>query len=1149
LEFQELRPNLEIPPKAGRKMGDSHRAVFYDASGRRRRHFRTAVIGVMLALLIAAVFFLVSLRTDPKFPALLLPPAERLADFSEVPEITRGETLDKNTPYRAEDDEAYPDVKPGQVRLATGNQSAPPLVFGFYVNWDPTSLGSLSTNIGHLTHLVPEWLYLQNGAGDVAEETDENVIRLAKGAHVPILVLVTNYRNGWKPGELHEVLRRPRVRHRLESNIRDRVVAHDFAGVNINFEGVQSKDRNLLTTFIQELRSLLHSQGLLLTEDVPTDDDGTAYDLKRLAELNDYIVPMVYDQHFQSGRPGPIAAQRWFTYKLSEALAMLPPAKTVIGIGNYGYDWIIGSRGGVEVRFGDVMSAAIAANAPIQWDRVAHNPVLRYERAGLRHEVWYLDGVTALNELQAVSHQGVRGAALWRLGSEDPGFWKVLAHGVWASEDYQPEQLTQLDAQQSVLKYGRGEFIRLADIPRVGHREVWRATKGYSEQYQSYPSSYILDSHGYTGDNRIALTFDDGPDSTFTPQVLDILNAKRVPAAFFVIGSHVEDSVGLLKRMYAEGHTIGNHTYSHPNRNSTSDTRTRLELSLTQRLIEYALARSSTLFRPPYKADGAIRTLADLAPLKRAQGDGYIMVGAEIDPRDWETRSSAQIAQAVLRDKDLGNIIVLHDGGGDRSATVAALPRIIDTLRAQGYRFVGVGDLLGKTRDELMPVPPPHELRWAKIEGSLLVGKSKLRALIGVLLTVAICLALIRTLVYGVLSILQKRRASGWRFDPRFAPPVSLIIAAYDEEKVIAQSIRSILDNGYKAQFEVIAVDDGSHDATLEVLRKTFSDETRVRILTQPNGGKATALNRAIANAQNEVLIALDADTILAQGTMAKLVRHFADPRVAAVSGNVRVGNEGKWITRFQSLEYICGFNLDRRALDFLNAVSVIPGAAGAWRKSVVLQCGGFSNDTVAEDTDLTLAIRRKGFILRYDEEAKAYTKVPETIGDLVRQRLRWAFGTLQAAWKHRDATFDPKYGTMAFVTLPSIWLYQVMFSAVSPIAEVAILVAILEGNGKTILVYYLAFLLLELLVGILAYSLENDTSWNLGLLPFQRVFYPHLMLYVISKSIASAIAGKLQGWGKASRGATVQEAPKPAEAMTWPLRSAVKPGALEVID
>src|ERR1022692_1754140 len=313
-----------------------------------------------------------------------------------------------------------------------------------------------------------------------------------------------------------------------------------------------------------------------------------------------------------------------------------------------------------------------------------------------------------------------------------------------------------------------------------------------------------------------------------------------------------------------------------------------------------------------------------------------------------------------------------------------------------------------------------------------------------------------------------------------------------------------------------------SHDATLEVLRRNFGDRPNVRILSQPNAGKSAALNNAIARARHDLLIALDADTIFRAGTIGKLVRHFADSQVGAVSGNARVGNRNSWITRFQSIEYIYGFNLDRRALDLLNAITVVPGAVGAWRKELILKLGGFGDDTLAEDTDLTLKIRRAGYQIRYEEDGVAFTEAPEDTRGLAKQRFRWAFGTLQAAWKHRDALFVPKYGTLGFVALPSIWIFQVLLSALSPFAELAMIVALFAGNWRIVLIFYLGFFVLEFLTGLMAYWLEGEKPWDLALLFFQRIYYRELMYYVVAKSLIYAVRGRVVGWGKLERRATV---------------------------
>ncbi len=503
-------------------------------------------------------------------------------------------------------------------------------------------------------------------------------------------------------------------------------------------------------------------------------------------------------------------------------------------------------------------------------------------------------------------------------------------------------------------------------------------------------------------------------------------------------------------------------------------------------------------------------------------------VGERIDPRDWEKGISADEIVSEIHDElqsaeDPGHVILLHDAGGDRSATVAALPRILEGLQAQGYRFVPLSELLGQTRAQVMPAPSGVEMRWARIEGGAFDSQGAFKKIIGMLFLGAIYLTLARSLFYGILALLQKWRARHACFDSAFRPPVSAIIAAYNEEKVIVRTVESVLRNGYD-DLEVIVVDDGSRDATLEVLRRNFGGRPNIRILSQSNAGKSAALNNAIAHAHHDILVALDADTIFRAGTIAKLVRHFADPKVGAVSGNARVGNRNSWITRFQSIEYIYGFNLDRRALDLLNAITVVPGAVGAWRKNLILKLGGFGDDTLAEDTDLTLKIRRAGYQIRYEEGAVAFTEAPEDTRGLAKQRFRWAFGTLQAAWKHRDALFVAKYGSLGFVALPSIWIFQVLLSALSPFAELAMIVALFAGNWRIVLMFYLGFFILEFLTGLIAYWLEGEKPWDLTLLFFQRIYYRELMYYVVAKSLVYAVRGRVVGWGKLERRATVAE-------------------------
>jgi cellulose synthase/poly-beta-1,6-N-acetylglucosamine synthase-like glycosyltransferase/spore germination protein YaaH/peptidoglycan/xylan/chitin deacetylase (PgdA/CDA1 family) len=1107
--------------------------VFHDPSGKRwirsRRVF--GIAGIVLAAFLT--LFILSLISNPQLPTLGLPSVGHLANFSEVPIITHGEKSAKAIPFHIRKDLGVKYVRNGgnpvlHPKTAAKPRADQPIVFGFYVNWDPASIVSLRQNLSRLTHLVPEWLALKNGSGDVDDNSDDQVIRIAHDANLPILAEINNYRaeQGWQADELHRVLNNPGARENLIDNIYSNLVEHKFAGVNVDFEQLKDGDREKMVAFMLALDAKLKPAGLILTESVPTDD--SAYDLKRLGEICDYIVPMVYDEHYQSGEPGPVASENWFYNELETLAKILPPAKTVVGFGNYGYDWIIGSqKGGVEVSYGDVIAAAEAnKDAKVVWDQSMENPVLRYQRGSDQHEVWFLDAVTALNHVQDISDDGFRGVALWRLGGEDPGLWTIFNAHTWPTDGFNPVQLFPLSAQKSVQQYGSGEVLRITDYPHDGSRNVWKDKEGdFFEQYQKFPSYYVVESTGGTDKKQISITFDDGPSSD-TPRILDILKQKNVPATFFVIGVNAEQFPSMLQREYREGHTIGNHTYSHPNIAEDSERVTALELNTTTRLIEHDIGHGTKLFRPPYNADSTPQTPTEIVPIARAQALGYITVAESIDPRDWEKGVTPdKILEEVLDQKDQGHLILLHDGGGDRTPTIQALPRIIDTLRAQGYQFVPLEQLMGKTRDELMPVPSKDEKRWAQIEGEALTTKGNFKKAVGMLFLIAIYLTLLRSIVYGVLAVVQKVKSKGRaRLLPVYQPPVSVVIAAYNEEKVIARTVRSILNNGYE-NLEVVVVDDGSKDRTLAVLEEEFAGDPRVQICTQPNTGKAGALNHAIRKSSHNILVALDADTIFRKGTIAKLVRHFGDEKVGAVSGNARVGNRKGWITRFQSIEYVCGFNLDRRALDLLNAITVVPGAVGAWRKDLIQHVGGFTDDTLAEDTDITLAIRRLGYSIRYEEDAIAYTEAPESTRDLAKQRFRWAFGTLQAAWKHRDATFNPNYGFLGWVALPSIWIFQVMLAALSPFAEIAMIIALFAGNWRIVLLYYFGLFILELLTAMLAYSLERTKPWDLALLFVQRMYYRQLMYFVLAKSLMYALRGRLVGWGKLERKASVHHA------------------------
>src|SRR5205823_13529212 len=279
-----------------------------------------------------------------------------------------------------------------------------------------------------------------------------------------------------------------------------------------------------------------------------------------------------------------------------------------------------------------------------------------------------------------------------------------------------------------------------------------------------------------------------------------------------------------------------------------------------------------------------------------------------------------------------------------------------------------------------------------------------------------------------------------------YKPDVAVLIPAYNEGKVIERTVRAALASDYP-NLRVIVIDDGSKDKTLEVAQAAFAREEmtgQVLILTKPNSGKADALNFGLEHLRDEeIFVGIDADTMIARDAISRLVPHFADLEVGAVAGNAKVGNRINLWTRWQALEYITSQNFERRALDVLGAVSVVPGAIGAWRTAAVQKAGGYHTDTVAEDADLTMSLLEGGWRVVNEDRALAFTEAPTNARGLMRQRFRWSFGILQATWKHGSAM--RRRSRLGWIALPNIIIFQILLPVVSPFIDIMFLFGMLE--------------------------------------------------------------------------------------------------------
>jgi cellulose synthase/poly-beta-1,6-N-acetylglucosamine synthase-like glycosyltransferase/spore germination protein YaaH/peptidoglycan/xylan/chitin deacetylase (PgdA/CDA1 family) len=1122
--------------------------IFYDSEKVRWRRTRRIleVSGGLLTLLL--IYFFLTIAGSVELPAALLPdtrPIYHSIKKKQLKPIVQREGRHKRV------------ANIGQVPAKYD-----PLRAAFFVSWDPNSLASLKKHYKDIDLLMPEQLHAvtPDGAITVVDYERNQTVQASPAealsrlqqdklhqwmrslnppVELPMMGLLNNYDGTvWRVKEMAELLANPTARSRLISDVTQYEVAAKQAGIVVDFEEVPDASQENFQKFIGQFAPALHAVGLKLMIALPARDD--SYDYEFFGKETDAIILMNYDQHWLTSTPGPIAAQDWFVENLRQVLEVVPAQKIVVGIANYSYDWTETSKKekphAEEFSIQEALLHAYESESEVEFDAASLNPHYSYsDDQNHTHQVWMLDAVTAYNELRASERLGVQGTALWRLGSSDSSLWPVW--DATHADDTARAKLADLPPGPDLILEGDGDIWHIADVPKQGKRSITydpATALITSEKYEAYPLSYDIDQIG-TAKNKIALSFDDGPDRRWTPEILDILKEKKVPGIFFVIGDQANRTPDLLKREYNEGHEIGNHTWTHPAFDDISRTQVKWELNLTQRLIESTLGVKSLFFRPPYGIDHQPEYAEEVAQLPYPQELGYIIVGQRIDPDDWRMtedkhqRPAQEIADDVVRQAKNGNIVLLHDGGGERAQTVAALPLIIDQLRAKGYQFVSVANLLGKTRADLMLPLTFRERMAAQADGFIFGIFQWSRFAIATVFILGIVLVSGRAVIIGILAIIEKLRPDPAKLaEP--PPGVTVLIPAHNEESVIVQTVQSVLHSDLN-EIHVIVVDDGSSDRTLELLQGNFGKNDRVQIIHQVNQGKAAALNNALSYAKTEFVVTIDADTEIERDAIRKLLRHFSDPKVGAVAGNVKVGNRSRWLTRWQALEYITSQNMEKRAFDLLNCITVVPGALGAWRREAIEAVGGITADTVAEDADLTIAIRRLGWRVTYDEEAIAWTEAPETPGQLIRQRFRWTFGTLQSFWKHSDTLFRPKYGTLGCVALPNIFVFQILLPLVSPVLDLLFLGSLvlwgLAGlhitqiphlwtteDVQRSVVFFLGFLLIDVLTCVIAFALERHEDWTL-LIPvlLQRFYYRQLMYIVLFRSVKEAVSGRPVGW------------------------------------
>ncbi|MFG2193178.1 bifunctional polysaccharide deacetylase/glycosyltransferase family 2 protein [Streptomyces sp. NPDC048639] len=599
----------------------------------------------------------------------------------------------------------------------------------------------------------------------------------------------------------------------------------------------------------------------------------------------------------------------------------------------------------------------------------------------------------------------------------------------------------------------------------------------------------------------VALTFDGGPDPVWTPRLLELLRHHKARATFFLSGAQVARHPDLVERIRDEGHEIGSYTYTGVDLGQVSAARTRLEMSLTQSALAGAGGVKTDLARLPLTTQADTMCGGEWTAAERVAAEGYTLVAAD--------RPFRKPEQGLIR---------------QFSNTDIAYQETKKLLRNQKVRFTTVSDGLGERRTDARASAAS---RWQG-EGLITVqtiGHFFVDTMTWVL-GIGGGLALLRLVLLMVFARAHVRRIG--RFRPgspwlrEITEPVTVLIPAYNEEAGIQSTVLSLLDSTHP-YLQIIVIDDGSTDATAEIAAAI--DDPRVMVVRQPNAGKAAALNTGLVYAEYGIVVMVDADTVFEPDAMYHLIQPLAHPAIGAVSGNTKVGNRRRLLGKWQHLEYVFGFNLDRRMFEVLECMPTVPGAIGAYRRDALMGVGGVSEDTLAEDTDLTMALWRAGWRVVYQESAIAWTEVPVKLSQLWRQRYRWCYGTLQAIWKHRRAVLEMgPPGRFGRRGLTYLVVFQVILPLFAPIVDLFALYGALFLDSALWVAVWLGFLGVQMFGAGYALRLDGEKLRTLWVMPLQLIVYRQLMYLVTIQSVVTALLGSRLKWHRMHRSGTADQ-------------------------
>ena len=844
--------------------------------------------------------------------------------------------------------------------------------------------------------------------------------------------------------------------------------------------------------------------------------------------LTDVSVGVSFD--LASPPTAPLFVSESVARDIDRFQSLVPPANSVIAIGDFGRAWRSGQRTPEIIPFAVAMNRAAENAAVIAHDPGVGNTNIRYLDAERRaNQIWLQDAFSFADIHRQLAPR--QGFALWPVGYEDPLVWEHLKRG---GDDVPLDALSLTVAQreEAVLVSGAGPFARLVppqtDVPTGS--VTADAQSDVARRYADLPRPVVLSRFGAGEAGTLVLSFNGLGDWTSANALYALLADYGIEASFFVSSSDMLLSRNRLAEIVGRGHSVGTTTALQTATSEFAALRAGISLRIAQNIVSSETGQRSLLVRLPF-SDGELPTRTnELQQLQAILSDGYIPVAASvpfaqgrIDPALARERvTEAAIARDV-------NILSFDFSTGNASDVMASLPQILAVLRQDGFVFQSVGDVAQLAPEVLMPIsrtiPPARDQVTYALLGLTWIG------LKGYVLLLAL-IFMLRAPIYLALALLR-REPKG--IDPAFKPKVSVIVPAYNEEKVIARTLQSILRSKYE-NYEIIVIDDGSTDRTADIAESFVPGNRHLTVIRHANKGKWHAVDLGVLHSDAPIFLIVDADTLLDPDAICEIVQPFKDDAVGAVAGTVEVGNENGILTILQSIEYRINQIVLRRAYEMFHGILVVPGAIGAWRREAVIKAGFVSGDTITEDADMTVAVHRAGYRVKYQDRARSYTEAPDTVKDLLKQRFRWSFGMLQVAWKHKRSVLEGR--VVGVISMTDAVLTQFIGSVLYVLIDVIFVVSLYQlvtslfVDGQPVfssisviaMLSYAVLTLVDVFNLTAAFYFEKKVEWKLYLyLPFVRFGYRQLMYIASIKAIIRAVTGHTGQWNKLNRTNTAQ--------------------------